>query len=179
MYYQNVLYINVILIVFLKANYMETIGLRLKKYLEYKEVPRNVFCDVIGMKYNSLSRIINGVAAMNSDTLDKIFTYFPNLNSRWFITGKGPMEYTAASYHLDPVLEQSTDPLKEANEYIKNLSEEDIAVLESRGMKVKFEEDNDTQNLDDVNLDNLLKELIQKDEVREFFRDMIKEIKEK
>ncbi|EHO05367.1 hypothetical protein HMPREF9714_03305 [Myroides odoratimimus CCUG 12901] len=156
---------------------METIGLRLKKYLEYKEVPRNVFCDTIGMKYNSLSRIINGSAAMNSDTLDKIFMFFPDLNTRWFITGKGPMEYTAASYHLDPVLEQSHDAIKEADEYIKNLPKEDIEFLESQGMKVKFDTTDYSKDLDDETIDSLLKEFIKKDEVRDFLKDMIKEKK--
>ncbi|EKB02372.1 hypothetical protein HMPREF9711_03157 [Myroides odoratimimus CCUG 3837] len=158
---------------------METIGLRLKKYLEHKEVPRNIFCDTIGMKYNSLSRIINGSAAMNSDTLDRIFTYFPDLNARWFITGKGPMEYTAASYHLDPVLEQSHDTMKEVDEYIKNLSEEDIKRLEEQGVKVKFEDENiDPLGLDEEETEKLLQEFIKKDEVRDVIRNMINEVRE-
>ncbi|MDM1502295.1 hypothetical protein HX071_08760 [Myroides marinus] len=154
---------------------METIGLRLKKYLEYKEVPRNVFCDTIGMKYNSLSRIINGSAAMNSDTLDKIFTFFPDLNTRWFITGKGPMEYTAASYHLDPILETPVDIVREVDEYISKLPKEDIDRLEEEGLKVKF----NTHEIDDKTVETLLKEFIQSDETKELLRNLIKENKEK
>nr|WP_286429028.1 hypothetical protein [Myroides marinus] len=127
------------------------------------------------MKYNSLSRIINGSAAMNSDTLDKIFTFFPDLNTRWFITGKGPMEYTAASYHLDPILETPVDIVREVDEYISKLPKEDIDRLEEEGLKVKF----NTHEIDDKTVETLLKEFIQSDETKELLRNLIKENKEK
>ena len=107
---------------------METIGLRLKKYLEYKEVARIDFCDAIDIKYNSLSRIINGSAAMNSETLNKIFTYFPDLNTRWFITGKGPMEYTISSYFINqeeknPIVKK--EPMYDREELLRTFIEDE------------------------------------------------------
>ncbi|MDM1441883.1 helix-turn-helix transcriptional regulator [Myroides odoratimimus] len=88
-----------------------SVGSRLRIYLEYKNVSRNIFSEIIEIKYSSLSRIINGNGAMNSDTLEKIFTYFPELNTRWFITGKGPMEYPAGSYYIDK--EMDNQPIRE------------------------------------------------------------------
>lgn len=158
---------------------METIGLRLKKYLEYKNVVRKDFATSVDIPYASLNHIINSNRNMSSDIMDKIFTYFPDLNTRWFITGKGPMEYTSASYHLDPVLEQSHDTMKEVDEYIKNLSEEDIKRLEEQGVKVKFEDENiDPLGLDEEETEKLLQEFIKKDEVRDVIRNMINEVRE-
>ncbi len=158
---------------------METIGLRLKKYLEYKNVVRKDFATSVDIPYASLNHIINSNRNMSSDIMDKIFTYFPDLNTRWFITGKGPMEYTSASYHLDPVLEQSHDTMKEVDEYIKNLSEEDIKRLEEQGVKVKFDTTDYSKELDEETIESLLQEFIKKDEVRDVIRQMIKENKEK
>ncbi|WP_353158399.1 helix-turn-helix transcriptional regulator [Myroides odoratus] len=80
---------------------METIGSRLRKYLEFKGVSRKDFASDIEIIYSSLNRILNSDRAMNSDTLSKVLEYFPDLNARWFLTGKGPMEYTAAAYFID------------------------------------------------------------------------------
>ncbi|MDM1441884.1 helix-turn-helix transcriptional regulator [Myroides odoratimimus] len=156
---------------------MKFIGLRLKEYLEYKNVARKDFAHSTDIPYASLNHIINSNRNMSSDIMEKVFTYFPELNARWFITGKGPMEYTAASYHLDPVLEQSHDAIKEADEYIKNLPKEDIERLEAEGLKVKFDDNDYSKDLDDETIDSLLKEFIKKDEIRDFLREMIKENK--
>lgn len=158
---------------------METIGLRLKKYLEYKNVVRKDFATNVDIPYASLNHILNGNRNMSSDIMDKIFMYFPDLNTRWFITGKGPMEYTSASYHLDPVLEQSHDAVKVADEYIKNLSQEDIELLESQGLKVKFDTTDYSKELDEETIESLLQEFIKKDAVRDVIREMIKESKVK
>lgn len=126
---------------------METIGLRLKKYLEYKDVSRNLFCDAIGMKYNSLSRIINGSAAMNSDTLNKIFTYFPDLNARWLMTGNGPMDYGRDSYYLDQELENGLEgkrPIKDECEKYdtkpaeKSIDEILMTFIDKEDVRAKF-----------------------------------------
>lgn len=159
--------------------YMESIGSRLRKYLEFKGVSRKEFATDIDIIYSSLNRILNSDRAMNSETLGKVLDYFPDLNARWFLTGKGPMEYTSASYHLDPVLEQSHDTMKEVDEYIKNLSEEDIKRLEEQGVKVKFDTTDYSKELDEETIESLLQEFIKKDEVRDVIRQMIKENKEK
>ncbi|MDM1441882.1 helix-turn-helix transcriptional regulator [Myroides odoratimimus] len=77
-----------------------SIGDRLRIYLGAKKVNRKEFCEAVDIPYNSLSHMLGNGRNMSSDTLNKIFTYFPNLNSRWLVTGKGPMEYTVEAYHL-------------------------------------------------------------------------------
>lgn len=158
---------------------MEDIGSRLREYLEFKGVKRSLFAEECDIPYNSLTRILNNSRNISSEVIGKIFSYFPDLNARWLITGKGPMEYTAASYHLDPVLEQSHDTMKEVDEYIKNLSEEDIKRLEEQGVKVKFDTTDYSKELDEETIESLLQEFIKKDEVRDVIRQMIKENKEK
>ncbi|ALU25238.1 helix-turn-helix transcriptional regulator [Myroides odoratimimus] len=128
---------------------METIGLRLKKYFEFKGAKRKEFCEEVGLPYNSLTQILNSSRNMSSEILDKVFTYFPELNARWLVTGNGPMEYTAASYHLDPVLEQPKQKIDDPEDFVKNITKED--------------------------LDTLLDDFIEKDNVREKFKSMLKE----
>lgn len=158
---------------------MKFIGLRLKEYLEYKNVARKDFAHSTDIPYASLNHIINSNRNMSSDIMEKVFTYFPELNARWFITGKGPMEYTAASYHLDPVLEQSHDAIKEADEYIKNLPKEDIERLEAEGLKLEFDDNDYLQVLDEETIDSVLKQLVRKEEFKGFLRDVIKEFRNK
>lgn len=88
---------------------MESIGFRLKKYLEFKGVSRKDFASDIDIIYSSLNRILNSDRAMNSDTLSKVLDYFPDLNSRWLLTGKGPMDYGGESYYIDHELENSLE----------------------------------------------------------------------
>lgn len=128
---------------------MEDIGSRLRDYLDFKGVKRSLFAEECDIPYNSLTRILNNSRNLSSEVIGKIFTYFPDLNARWFITGKGPMEYTAASYHLDPVLEQPKQKIDDPEDFVKNITKED--------------------------LDTLLDDFIEKDNVREKFKSMLKE----
>lgn len=131
---------------------MDEIGSRLKEYLDYKGVKRSVFADECNIPYNSLTRILNNSRNVSSEVIGKIFNYFPELNARWLITGKGPMEYSATAYYLDPILEVNEvkkDYQKESDAYIESLTEE--------------------------KLDKLLDDFIQKEDVREAFKKMMKE----
>ncbi|MGL5276389.1 hypothetical protein [Myroides sp.] len=154
---------------------MDDIGTRLREYLDFKGIKRSLFAEECDIPYNSLTRILNNSRNLSSEVIGKIFNYFPDLNARWFITGKGPMEYTVASYHLDPVLETPVDIVREVDEYISKLPKEDIDRLEEEGLNVKF----NTHEIDDKTVETLLKEFIQSDETKELLRNLIKENKEK
>ncbi|MDM1378198.1 hypothetical protein [Myroides marinus] len=130
---------------------MSSTGLRFKKYLEYKGVKRSDFSESTDIPYNSLSSILNGNRNISSDVLEKMFTFFPELNARWLVTGNGPMEYTIASYNID----------KE----------------DSGGLKSSIE-DNDPVGFDKETTEKLLQEFIKKDEVRDAIREMINEVRE-
>lgn len=73
---------------------MKSIGLRLKKVLEKKQMSYSEFANAADIHYNSVTRMLNGETSMNSKTLHKVFMVFPDLNARWFITGEGSMMST-------------------------------------------------------------------------------------
>ncbi len=68
------------------------VGDRLKEYLELQKVSRKDFAEAIGVNYNSLSRMLTEGRSMQTDTIEKVLQYFPNLNARWLITGEGSPE---------------------------------------------------------------------------------------
>lgn len=68
-----------------------SIGNRLKKVLEIKGVSYSDFSTKAEIHYNSVTRMMNSDRAMNSKTLSKIFSIFPDLNPRYLITGEGEM----------------------------------------------------------------------------------------
>lgn len=72
---------------------MEPIAQRLKSFLQYKALTTTAFCRV--MQYRSCEKIarlfrLEG-AKPSVDILEDVAEYFPELNLRWLITGKGEM----------------------------------------------------------------------------------------
>jgi len=107
---------------------MSSIGLRLKEYLEFKGVKRADFAESNDIPYNSLTSILNSKRNMSSEVMEKIFTFFPELNARWLITGKGPMEYTVSSYFIDqeketPIIKE--EPLYDREELLRTFIEDE------------------------------------------------------
>ncbi|WP_158962367.1 helix-turn-helix domain-containing protein [Myroides fluvii] len=124
---------------------MEVIGLRLKKYLEYKDVKRADFAEEVNMSYASLTHLLNGNRNMSSDMLDRIFTYFPDLNARWFVSGKGPMEYTVSSYFIDqekeyPVVKE--EPMYDRDQLLREFIEDEDVLNAVRNLLDKALEQN-------------------------------------
>lgn len=124
---------------------METIGLRLKKYFEFKDEKRKQFCETVDIPYSSLTQILNGGRNMSSEILDKVLTYFPDLNARWLITGKGPMEYTISSYFIDkekemPIVKE--EPLYDREELLRTFIEDEDVLNAVRNMLDKALEKN-------------------------------------
>ncbi len=97
-----------------------SIGSRLKKVLEFKGMSYTEFALKSEIHYNSVTRMLNSDMAMNSKTLSKIFSIFPDLNTRYLITGEGEM-FKNESENIEEVAE-------EKQEYIKN----DDALLDAK-----------------------------------------------
>lgn len=89
-----------------------SIGSRLKKVLEARGVSYTEFALKSEIHYNSVTRMLTNDMAMNSKTLSKVFSIFPDLNPRYLITGEGEM-FKNESENIDEVAE-------ETQEYIKN-----------------------------------------------------------
>lgn len=68
-----------------------SIGSRLKKVLEFKGMSYTEFAIKSEIHYNSVTRMMNSDMAMNSKTLSKVLSIFPDLNTRYLITGEGEM----------------------------------------------------------------------------------------
>ncbi len=124
---------------------MSSIGLRLKEYLEFKEVKRADFAESNDIPYNSLTSILNSKRNMSSEVMEKIFNFFPELNARWLITGKGPMEYTVSSYFIDqekemPIIKE--EPLYDRDELLREFIEDEDVLNAVRNLLDKALEKN-------------------------------------
>nr|WP_297306366.1 helix-turn-helix transcriptional regulator [uncultured Flavobacterium sp.] len=97
-----------------------SIGSRLKKVLEARDVSYTEFALKSEIHYNSVTRMLTNDMAMNSKTLSKVFSIFPDLNPRYLITGEGEM-FKNESENIEEVAE-------EKQEYIKN----DDALLDAK-----------------------------------------------
>lgn len=69
----------------------ESITSRIKKVLEIKKMSYSDFSVKSEIHYNSVTRMLSGDNAINSKTLSKVFSIFPDVNPRWLITGVGEM----------------------------------------------------------------------------------------
>lgn len=108
-----------------------SVGGRLKQYMEFKGVKRADFAESNDIPYNSLTSILNSKRNMSSEVMEKIFTYFPELNARWFLTGKGPMEYTVSSYFLDKEKEASAiegEPEYDGKQLLQEFIQDDVVL---------------------------------------------------
>lgn len=72
---------------------MSSIGGRLTQYIESKGISKGELSEKTELHYNYLVRMLKDKKGLSSQTLDRIFTAFPELNARWLITGVGNMEY--------------------------------------------------------------------------------------
>lgn len=104
---------------------------RICMYLSQKGMGRTVFEEKIGMSRGSLSKRQSG---FNSDSLEKISAYFPDLNMNWLLTGLGEStfsyenleekEYSKKYFEL---LEDSNKVYKENGELRRKVSDLEVA----------------------------------------------------
>lgn len=68
---------------------METIGKRLKHFLNNNKISVAELSEKTGIPEPSLYRLFNSEGGLNSTTLAKLIEQFPSLNITWLITGNG------------------------------------------------------------------------------------------
>ena len=61
---------------------------RLKQYIEHKKMSVRSFEKVCGLSYGYIN---NMRVSMQPDKVENIATHFPDLNTRWLLTGEGSM----------------------------------------------------------------------------------------
>jgi len=60
---------------------------RVREYLDYKGITKYKFCNDLGFS----NKFLDNSSNMGTDKACKILHYYPDLNSEWLLTGKGPM----------------------------------------------------------------------------------------
>lgn len=70
---------------------METIALRLKKYIDFKGISLRQFEMNIGVSNGSISSQLKENKNFGSDRLEKILNAYTDLNPNWLLTGNGEM----------------------------------------------------------------------------------------
>jgi phage repressor protein C with HTH and peptisase S24 domain len=60
---------------------------RMREYLDYKGVTKYKFCNDLGFS----NKFLDNSSNMGTDKACKILQYYPEINSEWLLTGKGPM----------------------------------------------------------------------------------------
>jgi transcriptional regulator with XRE-family HTH domain len=64
---------------------------RIVTFIENKGFLPAEFADQIGIQRSSLSHVLNGRNNPGFSFIQKILTTYPQINSRWLITGEGNM----------------------------------------------------------------------------------------
>lgn len=70
---------------------METIVMRLKKYLDFKGVSTSTAEKELTISNGSLSKPFNNGTTIKTDTLEKFLKYYLDISADWLLTGSGPM----------------------------------------------------------------------------------------
>ena len=65
--------------------------IRIKKWIENKELKPSSFADLIGVNRATISHVLSGRNKPSIDFLDKMIRAFPDLNSNWIVSGDGFM----------------------------------------------------------------------------------------
>jgi len=76
---------------------METIGERLRYYIESKEVSVRNFCVKNEIGYSGFHQVLQGDRNLGLIVLKQVMDAYPNLNVNWVITGRGEVEINSQS----------------------------------------------------------------------------------
>lgn len=89
---------------------------RIVTFIENKGISAAEFADQIGIQRSSLSHVLNGRNNPGFSFIQKILTTYPQINSRWLITGEGNMLndniQTEATINPQPSLFDSQQVIK-------------------------------------------------------------------
>jgi len=99
----------------------ETFFIRLKQFIDYKEISNNKFAEKIGVSSAQMSHMING-SKFGIDKLLTIISTFPEINSQWLLTGEGKM--LKAESKLEGVVEKPPPESIVSVEYLEKIIKE-------------------------------------------------------
>lgn len=71
---------------------------RIFQYFNYKEVKHTVVEKKLGMSGGYLMKMYKQKASIGSDSIEKLLSFFPDLNPNWVITGTGGMLLNSADF---------------------------------------------------------------------------------
>jgi len=101
----------------LKKGVMDSIGLRLKHYIEEKDLSAIEFSEQVGIQRSSLSHLYSGRNKPSIDLLLKIKKQFPDINLEWLITGEKSHNDLEIDNNSSP---DSSKALKKDVTYVNN-----------------------------------------------------------
>jgi transcriptional regulator with XRE-family HTH domain len=104
-------------VIFTKMNFITE---RILAILEDKGLTPSSFADTIGIQRSSMSHILSGRNKPSLDVIHKILITFPDIQSDWLLTGKGPMKQL--NLFGEP---QKTDPEEERKLLRKELEKKE------------------------------------------------------
>ena len=99
---------------------------RLQQFLDRKNLSPARFAGIVGVQRSGVSHILSGRNNPSLDFISKILENFPDLNSEWFITGKGEMFKEEST----PKITQPETPQKNLFETSKSVKDADIPEYE-------------------------------------------------
>ncbi|MFV0521355.1 MAG: helix-turn-helix domain-containing protein [Mangrovibacterium sp.] len=64
---------------------------RIRLILDYKGITATEFANAIGVQPSNVSHVLNGRNNPSQPFIEKILNYYPEINARWLLLGKGTM----------------------------------------------------------------------------------------
>jgi len=94
---------------------------RIRQIIDYSKLSQNKFAAKIGVDSGAISRILKG-GGFNHGVLENLVKEFPDISSRWLLTGKGEMLIESSSQFQKQELEEEIERLsKELEESQKDV----------------------------------------------------------
>lgn len=103
---------------------MTKIKERILQFIEYQGEKKESFFENLGLSYANFKGV-QKKSALNSDSIDKIISKYPEINLEWLISGIGSM----LKSELQPAV-SSPQPQENDNNEIVSLLKDKIALLE-------------------------------------------------
>ena len=67
------------------------ISVRIKQFIDYKKLTINKFSDSVGASNSYFNKLFKNEGTIGSDKIENILNTYPEINSKWLLTGKGNM----------------------------------------------------------------------------------------
>ncbi len=88
---------------------------RIEKFIEAEQVTAAEFADKIGVQRSSVSHVLNGRNNPSFQFIQKILEAYPQINSRWLLTGNGEI------YATSPAKQQKNENYEHENDLFSTI----------------------------------------------------------